>query len=229
MPPWPGSSGFDTSHRTTTDSPSLGCVENFASTLHWALWGMYSSRVLRLSRIVTLPIGWSPMLSKRIVKSTSSPGLAHDVEASLTEPQPRVARRRGDRVDRRGVVVLHLGHGALVVEDDLHGLGVRPGDGRRGAAGQKRHLRLLEHAQADDGQIFVGLEGVLEAPRADGAGHHAVALLGAHGHGRPGGDLVARLNVLLRAGGNLKGGRGVELLRIVNAGQSSAAPRRPSG
>ena len=59
-------------------------MENFASTLHWALSGTYSSRVFRLSRIVTLPIGWLPMLSKRRVKSTSSPGWANGVEATLT-------------------------------------------------------------------------------------------------------------------------------------------------
>ena len=70
--------------RTTSESPSLGPVENLAFTLHWALLGMYSNRVLRLSRRETLRMAWMPRLSKRMVKSTSSPGSANNVEATLT-------------------------------------------------------------------------------------------------------------------------------------------------
>ena len=87
----------------------------------------------------------------------------------------------------------------LVIEDDLHGLGVRPGDGRIGAAGEEGHFRPFDNALADDGQVLVGFEGVLEARRHDRAGKHVAALLGAHSQRRPGADLVVRLDVLLGA------------------------------
>ena len=62
--PLPGGSASLSTQRTISDSPSLGCVENLAFRLHWALRGTHSSRVVRLSTICTLPMGWWPTLSR---------------------------------------------------------------------------------------------------------------------------------------------------------------------
>ncbi len=122
------------------------------------------SRVLRLSRIVTLPIGWLPMLSKRSVKSTVVAGLGEGRRGHLDQPQLRAARRRRGRIDRHALVVLHLGHRALPLENDLHRLSVRPGDGGRRAAGEEGHFGHFEHALADDRQVLVRLEAVSGSP-----------------------------------------------------------------
>src|SRR5579859_2613003 len=82
-PPWLASRGAANSQRSISESPSLGMVKNAASRLDLAEPSTYSNRVVRLSISVTLPIGESPTLSKRIVKSTISPGLAWLVEATL--------------------------------------------------------------------------------------------------------------------------------------------------
>ena len=74
MPPWPTGSGLRISQRKTRDSPSFCWVPKLASRSHCAVSGMYSKRVVRLSEIVTWSTLWSPTLSNRIVKSTSSPG-----------------------------------------------------------------------------------------------------------------------------------------------------------
>ena len=164
MPPLQGSSGLANSQRTTSESPSFGCVENFASRLHSALSVTYSSRVLKLSTITTLPIGWSPQLSKRRVKATSSPGLAIAVEAILHSRSPAALHYHGvDRdAGRTYVAIAPLRH-------DLHGLGVGPGDGGVAPLGEEGHLGLVERAEADDRQVLVGLEGALEGPRTDDA------------------------------------------------------------
>ena len=109
----------------------VGLGGELAGTLHWAVSGTYSSRVERLSRIVTLPIGWLPTLSKRMVKSTVSPGSAKCVEATLITRSWGWAGGSPDGEDGPRLLVADRLVAARLVEDHLHRLGMRPDDGGR--------------------------------------------------------------------------------------------------
>ena len=84
-------------------------------------------------------------------------------------------------------------------------------------AGKGRPFGHLENALADDRQVLISLEAALEAPRTDGGGNDVLFLLGAHGHGRPGGNLVAGLDVLLGIGDKLQRRGGIDLFGLVHA------------
>ena len=209
MPPWPGWSGRLNAQRTTSEPARLGSVEKRASTLHWVLLAAetYSSRGLRLSTITTL----RQRLVAQVVEADGEVNhvarLGERGRGHLHQLQLRFARRLADCVDGHGLVELDGRHRVAGAEEDLHGVGVLPGDGRLCAAGEEGHFGLLEGAEADNREVLVRPEAVLEAARADRAGHRPVALARAHGHRRPGGRLIGQLDVLLRADGRFARGR----------------------
>ena len=83
-----------------------------------------------------------------------------------------------DAIDRFELLVLDGRHRALLVDNHLHRLRCRSTRRPPGRCWAKQHrFGTFELAHANDGDVFVRLEGVLETSRADGGRNRAVALL----------------------------------------------------